>query len=103
MESCKMKMSEKCKAQLTTIFRFSNDELDGIERFINSINNESAAYILDTLLSDENLNQKQKIVISYIVGNSVREIFEYEKEMLKKEKFKDMNVGEFTDGVPYAG
>ena len=69
----KMKMSELCKMSMTEQFGFKNFELVQIENFMNNQNQKSAKEILDTLMQDKKLNNKQKIVVAYIVGNSARE------------------------------
>ncbi len=69
----KMKMSELCKMSMVEQFGFKNYELVQIENFMNNQNQKTAKEILDTLMQDKKLNNKQKIVVAYIVGNSARE------------------------------
>lgn len=69
----KMKMSELCKMSMAEQFGFKSSELVQIENFMNNQNQKTAKEILDTLVQDKKLNNKQKIVVAYIVGNSARE------------------------------
>lgn len=52
-------------------FGFTNSELFQIESFIDRQGGKTAKEILDDLIKNKKLNGKQKIVISYVVGNSV--------------------------------
>lgn len=69
----KMKMSESCKTSMTEQFGFKSSELAQIETFINQQNQKTAKDILDSLMLDNKLDNKQKIVIAYVVGNSARD------------------------------
>ena len=69
----KMKMSEFCKTSMAEQFGFKSSELVQIETFMNQQNQKTAKGILDSLMQDKKLSNKQKIVIAYVVGNSARE------------------------------
>lgn len=69
-----VRMSNLCKDTMIKEFGFVNSELLQIENFMNKQNNKTAKDILYSLIEDKKLNDKQKIVISYIVGNSVGHI-----------------------------
>ena len=73
MSKSKMTMSELCKMSMAEQFDFKNSELTQIENFMNRQNQKTAKDMLDALMQDTKLNIKQKIMIAYIVGNSVRE------------------------------
>ncbi len=66
-------MSASSKEQLIEEFGFTNLELSEIENFMDKQNQKSAKDILDILIKDKKLNNKQKIIISYVIGNSARE------------------------------
>jgi hypothetical protein len=68
----KMKMSESCKSSMTEQFGFKNSELIQIENFMNEQNKKTAKDILESLMSDNKLDDRQKIIIAYVVGNSAR-------------------------------
>ena len=65
------KISETCKITMIEGFGFTNSELFQIERFIDGQEGNTAKEILHNLIKNKKLNGKQKIVISYVVGNSV--------------------------------
>lgn len=69
----KMKMSESCKTSMAEQFDFKSSEIVQIENFMNQQNQKTAKGILDSLMQDKKLSNKQKIVIAYVVGNSARE------------------------------
>lgn len=69
----KMKMSNLCKELLIEAFGFTNLELLDVENFMNNQNQKTAKDILDDLIKDKKLSNKQKIVVAYVVGNSARE------------------------------
>jgi hypothetical protein len=58
---------------MTEQFGFKSSELVQIENFMNQHNQKTAKEILDYLVQDNKLNNKQKIVTAYIVGNSARD------------------------------
>lgn len=80
----KMKMSESCKKSMTEQFGFKGSELVQIENFMNQQNQKTAKDILDSLMQDKILSNKQKIVIAYVVGNSAREVA-IQEESIKKD------------------
>jgi hypothetical protein len=65
------KMSDECKKSLKRQFDFSLLELDQMEKFIADNMGKSAKDILDTLMKDEDLNDGQKVIVSYTLGASV--------------------------------
>ncbi len=69
----KMKMSESCKTSMTEQFGFKSSELVQIESFMNQHDKKTAKEVLDSLMQNKKLSNKQKIVIAYVVGNSARE------------------------------
>lgn len=66
-----VKMSEICKTAMVEGFGFTDSELSQIENFINKQDLKTAKEILDDLIKDKRLDNRQKIIISYIIGNSV--------------------------------
>ena len=65
------KISKTCKITMIEGFGFTNSELFQIESFIDRQGGKTAKEILDDLIKNKALNNKQKIIISYVVGNSV--------------------------------
>ena len=65
------KMSSVCKKSLKKQFGFSTIELDQIEKFISDNMGGTTKEIIDILMRDEYLNDKQKVMISYTIGASV--------------------------------
>jgi hypothetical protein len=92
----KMKMSELCKMSMVEQFGFKNSELVQIENFINNQNQKTAKDILDTLMYDKKLNNKQKIVVAYVIGNSAREA------AIQEELQKGIRI-DMSGGVPPIG
>jgi len=99
----KMKMSELCKMSMTEQFGFKNSEIVQIENFMNNQNQKTAKEILDTLMQDKKLNNKQKIIVAYVVGNSAREAAI--QEGLQKGTNKDIEsiYNNMSGGVPPIG
>jgi len=69
-----IKMSETCKESITKGFGFDNSELVQIEDFINSQRGKTAKEILDNIIRNKKLNSKQKVIISYLIGNSAAHV-----------------------------
>lgn len=65
------KMSSDCKKSLKRQFDFSKLELDQIESFISNNMGQPAKEILSNLMDDDNLSDRQKVLVSYILGTSV--------------------------------
>jgi len=65
------KMSSVCKKSLKKQFGFSTIELDQIEKFMSDNMGGTAREIIDTLMRDEYLDDRQKVMISYTIGASV--------------------------------
>ncbi len=69
------KMSEECKASLRKQFGFSTLELGQMEEFMaNNLDNnlsKPVTEILDALMKDVDLNDRQKVMVSYTLGASV--------------------------------
>jgi hypothetical protein len=99
----KMRMSESCKTSMTEQFGFKSSKLVQIENFMNQHNQKTAKDILDSLMQDKKLDNKQKIVIAYVVGNSAREAAI--KEDLQKGIKKDIDniYINASGGVPPIG
>jgi hypothetical protein len=92
----KMKMSTSCKMSMAEEFGFKSSELGQIETFMNQQNQKTAKDILDSLVQDKKLSNKQKIVIAYVVGNSAREA------AIQEELQKGMRI-DTSYGVPPIG
>jgi hypothetical protein len=65
------KMSEECKRSLKRQFDFSMSELDQMETFTDDNLHKPAVDILDILMKNDDLNDKQKVIISYTLGTAV--------------------------------
>ncbi len=67
------KMSDECRKDLEEQFNFSEKELDHMESFISSNMGKTTREILDTIMKDDSLNNKQRVLISYTIGVSIGE------------------------------
>lgn len=65
------KMSEDCKESLKKQFEFSMLELEQMERFMSRNMKKTAKDLLETLMKDDSLNDRQKVIVSYTIGASV--------------------------------
>lgn len=93
------KMSETCKTTMIEEFGFNNSELIAIEDFMNNSNNMTARDILYSLIENSKLNIKQKIIISYIVGNSAA----HTSDILPKPVLKDIDIDIHSNMPHYGG
>ena len=90
------KMSDISKETMTKEFGFKKSELANIEDFMNQQSRKTAKEILDAIIKDKKLTIKQKIVLSYVVGNSAREA------AIQEELQKGIRI-DTTSGVPPIG
>lgn len=65
------KMSDVCKKSLKSQFDFSMIELEQIESFISNNMGKTAKEILEILMEDDSLSDRQKVMVSYTLGASV--------------------------------
>ncbi len=64
-------MSISDRKKIKKQFEFSVSELDQMEKFINNNMGQTAKKILENLMADDNLSDRQKVLVSYILGTSV--------------------------------
>ncbi len=64
-------MGNACRKSLKRRFDFSKSELDQMEKFISDNMDKTAKEILNMLMEDTNLNDKQKVIVSYTLGASI--------------------------------
>ncbi len=64
-------MGNACRKSLKRQFDFSRSELDQMEKFISDNMDKTAKEILDMLMEDASLNDKQKVIVSYTLGASI--------------------------------
>lgn len=87
------KMSDSCKETMIKEFGFTNSELIQIENFMNMHNNKTARDILHYIMEEKGLDDKQKIVISYVIGNYVGKALQEDPMMEKIEMHRVPNFG----------
>lgn len=85
-----------CKTTMIEEFGFTNSELSQIEKFWGEQGGKTAKEILDDLIKNKELKNKQKIIISYFVGNCAAH--QSQKYSIKNSPTRDIE----TD-VPYFG
>lgn len=88
------KISDTSKHEMVKGFGFTDSELSQIENFINEQGGKTAKETLDDLIKSKKLNSKQKILISYVIGNYVAHYAD--------DQSGHMNDMEFNP-VPFAG
>ena len=64
-------MSDDCKESLKRQFDFSMLELEQMEKFMSINMKKTAKDLLETLMKDDSLNDRQKVIVSYTIGASV--------------------------------
>lgn len=64
-------MSNDCKDSLKRQFYFSMLELEQMEEFMSKNMQKTAKDLLETLMKDDILNDRQKVIVSYTIGASV--------------------------------
>ncbi len=65
------RMGVECKKSLKKQFDFSTSELEQIEKFMEDNVSRPVGDILDAVMKDVNLNDRQKVILSYTLGASV--------------------------------
>lgn len=66
-------MSDECRKGLKKQFNFSDQELDHMESFISGNMGKTTREILDAIMKDDSISNKQKVLISYTIGVYVGE------------------------------
>jgi len=90
------KMSEMCKVTMMEVFGFTDSELSQIEKFWSEQEGKTAKEILDNLIKNKKLRSKQKILISYFVGNYAA--YQSQKISVKNSPTRDIEID-----IPYFG
>lgn len=62
------KMSVECKKSLKRQFDCSSSELNQMEKFMTDNLGKPVSDILSILIKDVNLNDRQKVIVSYTLG-----------------------------------
>ena len=82
------KMSGECKENLKSQFDFSMLELEQMEKFMSKNMKKTAKDLLETIMKDNSLNDRQKVIVSYTIGVSVGA----EDERQELENFQNMKT-----------
>jgi len=90
------RMSEICKTTMMEGFGFTDSELSQIEKFWIEQEGKTAKEILDNLIKNKRLRSKQKILISYFVGNCAAH--QSQKISIKNSPIRDIEID-----TPYFG
>ncbi len=61
-------MSNTCRKSLRRQFDFSMPELDQMEEFMLENMDKTTKEVLDILMDDDHLNDRQKVIVSYTLG-----------------------------------
>jgi hypothetical protein len=64
-------MSSECKKSLKRQFDFSVLELDQMEKFMASNMNKTTTDVLNILMKNVDLDDRQKVIVSYTLGAAV--------------------------------
>ena len=88
------KMSRECRKDLKRQFDCSGLELDQMENFMSINIGKTTREILDKIMKDDNLDDRQKVLISYTMGVLVGENnADQESEYFQNEKLTPvMNI-----------
>ncbi len=92
-------MSNTCRKSLKRQFDFSVPELDQMEKFMSENMDKTASEILDVLMKDERLNDKQKVIVSYTLGatigseNALQDVEKNIAQDIEKNMMQNLEVG----------
>lgn len=94
------------KEWMQTEFNFSDEEVEGLDRFLSGREGGLVSEFLRSVIGTDELNNKQKVVISFMMGRFVQEITEQQMRSLEKSmENSGHQSSEFGDKFsgPYGG
>ena len=65
-------------------FNFSDKEVEGLDKFLSGRDSGMVSEFLRSVISTENLNNKQKVIISFMMGRFVQETVQEQLRSIEK-------------------
>lgn len=72
------------KEWMQSEFNFSDKEVEGLDRFLSGRENGLVSEFLRSVMETEDLNNRQKVVISFMMGRFVQERMEEQMKFIEK-------------------
>jgi hypothetical protein len=91
------KMSDECKKSLKKQFDCSSSELSEMEKFMADNLGKPVTDILNILIKDVDLNDRQKVIVSYTIGGIVGTegiVQELEERKIKVDPILNIRIGQ---------
>ena len=87
-------------------FNFSDEEVEGLDKFLSGRESGLVSEFLRSVMETEDLNNRQKVVISFMMGRSVQETMEQQMRSIEKSMADGSHQSSEFDGQfsgPYGG
>lgn len=72
------------KEWMHTEFNFSDEEVEGLDRFLSGRESGLVSEFLRSVMETEDLNNRQKVVISFMMGRSVQDTMQEQMRFIEK-------------------
>lgn len=72
------------KEWMQTEFNFSDEEVDGLDKFLSGRESGLVSEFLRNVIDTEDLNNRQKVVISFMMGRFVQETMEEQMRSIER-------------------
>ncbi|MBU0895965.1 MAG: hypothetical protein KJ584_05150 [Candidatus Omnitrophica bacterium] len=103
------KQYDSRKEWMQAEFNFSDEEVEGLDKFLSGRESGMVSEFLRTVIGTEDLNNKQKVVISFMMGRFVQETMEQQMRSIEKSMVDSSHQSSELSGLsgqfggPYGG
>lgn len=99
----KNKLYNSRKEWLQVEFNFSEEEIEGLNKFISVRDSGMVSEFLRSVMETEDLNNRQKVIISFIMGRFIQETMEEQMRSIERSMTDNIQSTEFGESGPYGG
>jgi hypothetical protein len=102
----KHKQYNSRKEWMQAEFNFSDEEIEGLDKFISTRDSGLVSEFLRSVIDTEDLNNRQKVIISFVMGRFIQETIQEQMRSIERSMTNtDHQQSEFGDQFrgPYGG
>lgn len=82
---------------MQTEFKFSDEEVEGLDKFLSGRESGLVSEFLRTVIDTDDLNNRQKVIISFMMGRYVQETIQEQNKLLERSITDSHKQSEFGD------
>jgi hypothetical protein len=99
------KQYDSRKEWMQTEFNFSDEEVEGLDKFLSGRESGIVSEFLRSVMNTEDLNNRQKVVISFMMGRFVQDTLQEQMRSIERSMSDSHQSSEFGGQFsgPYGG